>query len=59
MPGPLSTGGALLRRDADGSLQQLAADFTQPDDVTRDDAGNVYVSDRGLGLRVAFDAGWR
>ncbi len=46
---PLSTGGALLRRDADGSLQQLAADFTQPDDVTRDDAGNVYVSDRGEG----------
>ena len=46
---PLSVGGALLRRDADGSLQQLAANFTQPDDVTRDDAGNLYVSDRGAG----------
>ena len=47
---PLSTGGALLRRDAEGRLQNLAADFAQPDDVTRDDAGNVYVSDRGGGL---------
>ena len=47
---PLSTGGALLRRAADGRLQELADDFTEPDDVTRDGAGNVYVSDRGAGL---------
>lgn len=47
---PLSTGGELLRRDANGRLQRLAADFVLPDDVTRDGAGNLYVSDRGAGL---------
>lgn len=47
---PLSTGGALLLREADGRLRVLADDFSEPDDVTRDEAGNVYVSDRGAGL---------
>ncbi|MCY4527186.1 MAG: hypothetical protein OXB89_11345 [Anaerolineaceae bacterium] len=47
---PLSTGGALMLREADGRLRELADDFSEPDDVTRDDAGNVYVSDRGAGL---------
>lgn len=47
---PLSVGGALMLREADGRLRQLARDFVEPDDVTRDEAGNVYVSDRGAGL---------
>ncbi len=47
---PLSTGGALMKREANGRLRQVAADFLEPDDVTRDEAGNVYVSDRGAGL---------
>ncbi|MCE2488912.1 MAG: hypothetical protein J4G17_02945 [Anaerolineae bacterium] len=47
---PLSTGGALMLREAGGRLRELADDFSEPDDVTRDDAGNVYVSDRGAGL---------
>lgn len=47
---PLSTGGALMKREANGRLRQVAGDFIEPDDVTRDAAGNVYVSDRGAGL---------